>query len=114
MSDLNCPGCGAEPGQWHRLGCGIEQCPYCGGQAAYCDEESPIPLDDRLRWAGLWPGEVEAIKHHWYCKLTVAGWRSCRPDDPDGVPDLNRVRREMVWDRNRKRFLQKRTVKWTA
>jgi hypothetical protein len=63
MTKKKCPGCGAAPGDWHVCGCDIEQCPYCGGQAVTCDsDDDPIPLDDRLRWTGLWPGEAEAIK----------------------------------------------------
>ena len=52
MSIERCPGCGALPGEWHAIGCDIEQCPHCGGQAVNCDEGDPIPLDDRLRWTG--------------------------------------------------------------
>lgn len=114
MSGDRCPDCGVKPGQWHRRGCDIEQCPYCGGQAGHCDAEGPIPLDDRLRWRGLWPGEAEAIKYRWYCKLTRRGWRSCRPDALGAVPDLNRVRREMSWDREEKCFVRKRTKKRTV
>jgi hypothetical protein len=74
MKDLDCPGCGTAPGEWHHRGCDIEQCPYCGGQAVCCDSEDDlIPLDDRLRWTGLWPGEAEAITFRWFCKLTAAG-----------------------------------------
>lgn len=112
MTLTDCPRCGAKPGEWHRRGCDIEQCPYCGGQAVGCDSDAdPIPLDDRLRWTGQWPGEAEAITCNWYCKRTPAGWRTCRPDDPDGVPDLNRVRKEMVWDRNGKRFVPARNTR---
>ncbi len=108
MCMTDCPRCGAKPGAWHVRGCDIEQCPYCGGQAVCCDpDDASIPLDDRLPWAGLWPGEAEAMKFGWYCKRTPLGRRACRPDDPDGVPDLNRVRREMAWDRLGKRFVMK-------
>lgn len=63
---------------------------------------------DRLRWTGLWPGEAEAIKYRWYARLTRRGWRSCRPDAPGALPDLNRVRREMAWNHEEKRFVRKR------
>lgn len=106
MSEINCPDCGAKPGEWHVRGCDIEQCSYCGGQAVYCDTNAdPIPLDDRLRWTGLWPGEAEAVEFRWYCKLTPKGWRSCRPDTPGAVLDLNRVHRKMTWNRAEKRLV---------
>lgn len=87
MSEINCPECGVEPGQWHRRGCDVEQCPYCGEQAVNCDmEDDPIPLDDRLRWTGLWPGETEAIKFHWYCKLTPRAGGRAGPTPPGRCP----------------------------
>jgi hypothetical protein len=108
VSEVNCPDCGVEPDQWHGPGCDIEQCPCCGGQAVCCDSEAdPIPLGDRLPWTGLWPGEAEAIQHRWYSKLTPAGWWSCPPDATGAMPDLNRVRREMTWDRDEKCFVRK-------
>lgn len=110
MSEINCPDCGVQPGQWHIRGCDIKQCPYCGDQSVYCDpDDDPIPLDDRLRWTGLWPGESEAIKYRWYCRLTPQGWRSCRPDALGAILDLNRVGREMACDREEKCFVRKRS-----
>ncbi len=109
MSADVCPGCGTAPGGWHARGCDVEQCPYCGGPAEWYDgDDDPIPLDDRLRWTGLLPGEGEARKNDWYCKWTLLGWRTCRADDPRGMPDLDRLDREMAWDRDGKRFVQKR------
>lgn len=109
MSADVCPGCGTGPGGWHARGCDVEQCPYCGGPATCCDrDDDPIPLDDRLRWTGLLPGEAEARTNGWYCMWTPRGWRTCRADDPRAMPDLDRVDREMTWDRDGKRFLRKR------
>jgi hypothetical protein len=105
MTQTDCPCCGAKPGEWHRRGCDVEQCPHCGGQAVRCDSNAdPIPLDDRLRWTGQWPGEAEAVEFRWYARLTPKGWRSCRPEAHGAMPDLNRVRRGMTWDRAEKRF----------
>ena len=31
-----CPCCPARVGEAHAPGCGVEQCPYCGGALAHC------------------------------------------------------------------------------
>jgi hypothetical protein len=34
-----CPDCGARRFERHESGCDQEVCPFCGGQAAFCDCE---------------------------------------------------------------------------
>src|SRR4051812_48544722 len=61
-----CPDCRVSPGRYHSLGCGIEQCPYCGGLLANChDEDDPPPLDDRMPWTGERPGVAECRELGW-------------------------------------------------
>ena len=37
LKQPKCDDCGAPRGTFHLLGCDIEQCPRCGGQAISCD-----------------------------------------------------------------------------
>jgi hypothetical protein len=104
-----CPHCGVQPGDYHRTGCDIEQCPYCGGQLVSCDCGRMPPLDDRMPWAGVWPGVTECWEFGWYARLMPGeGWMSCQADEPGAAEDLNRLHAEAVWDRADKRFVRRR------
>ena len=101
-----CHDCGVKPGGFHRPGCDVEQCPYCGGQLISCDCRRQPPLDDRMPWTGLWPGVVECREFGWFARLVVGtGWVSCAADEPGAVEDLNRLHTEARWDRGEKRFV---------
>jgi hypothetical protein len=104
--DDRCPECRVRPGQVHRAGCDIEQCPYCGGQLISCDCRRRPPLDDRMPWSGIWPGVAECQEFGWYARLVPgAGWVSCDPGEPGATEDLNRLHVEATWDRFEKRFV---------
>lgn len=104
-----CHDCDAAPGEYHQLGCDVEQCPYCGFQLISCDCRRKPPLDDRLLWTGIWPGAVECREFGWFAKLIPGrGWVSCSPAEPGATEDLNRLHVEAVWDRSEKRFIRPR------
>jgi hypothetical protein len=108
-SDECCPGCGVGPGRVHRAGCAVERCPYCGGQLISCGCGRKPPLDDRMPWAGVWPGVAECRAFGWYARgVPGRGWVPCAADEPGAVEDLNRLHgREAAWDRAEKRFVRR-------
>lgn len=110
----NCPDCHAKPGELHQLGCDVERCPRCGGQLLSCvhyllGAVKPPSDEERMPWAGEWPGESECREFGWFAKHnpTGPGWVPCVPDDPDAQPDLNRLLQEATWDPKQKRFVRK-------
>jgi hypothetical protein len=105
MTD-RCHDCGVEAGQYHREECDVERCPYCCGQLVTCDCRRKPPLDDRIPWTGDWPGVAECREFGWYSRLVPGlGWVPCGPDEPGASEDLNRLRKEMVWDLTAKRYV---------
>jgi hypothetical protein len=73
-------------------------------QILACDGRPP--LDDRLPWARMWPGDAECHEFGWYCRrVEGAGWVRCEADEPEAVPDIGRLRAEARWDRSKKRFV---------
>jgi hypothetical protein len=101
-----CPDCAAGVGEYHVLGCDVEQCPYCGGQLIFCDCRRKPPLDDRLLWSGHWPGVMECREFGWYARMVPGrGWVSCAPNEPGASEDLNRLHVEGGWSRKRNRFV---------
>jgi hypothetical protein len=100
-----CPDCAAPPGALHQTDCDVERCPACGRQYVTCD----CPRHHkrrRLAWTGLWPGEAECREFGWFVKLG-AGHQPCGPDEPDAMPDLNRLGIEAKWDRRLVRFVRR-------
>ena len=61
----------------------------------------------RLPWTGVWPGQAECIEFGWFSKMTPSGWRPCSKDDPEAVPDLNRLHVEAAWDADAGRFVRR-------
>ena len=73
-----CDDCGAQPGEYHVMGCDRERCPRCGGQLLLClmcrcpesmpEEHWPPALDDRLPWTGYPAGVMECRQFGWFAK----------------------------------------------
>ncbi len=105
-----CPDCGVLPGEFHRSGCDIEQCPYCGRQLIACVFPNAPPLDDSRPWTGLWPRVAECREFGWFARLVPGrGWVPCEADEEGAVEDLNRLRVEAIWDRELQRFVLHRS-----
>jgi hypothetical protein len=92
----NCPDCGVALGRKHKDGCDVERCPHCGGQALGC---VGFNRNDTRRepWTGKWPGEADCERLGYF----VGG-------DPQ-FPDLNRLFRDCVWNRERQRWEERLT-----
>lgn len=105
----DCHDCAAKPGELHHLGCDVERCHRCGYQLISCDcwdEDTPPPDAERVKWTGIWPGEVECIRWGWFCKWTGGGWQRCDGADPEAGPDLNRLHSgEAHWDPLKKEWV---------
>jgi hypothetical protein len=120
ISGSACRDCGVSPGQLHVEGCDVEACPYCGHQVISCccatQELIGVPDDDRMPWAGEWPGEAECRKFGWYARINRCGpgWVPSGPEEAGAIPDLNRLLAEARWDRGRKRWVRKRKSKRQA
>ena len=102
----NCPDCGCPPGSTHHLGCDVERCGRCGGQALSCgctwdkeseDEDAIDPEKEAEyfakrvdnRWTGLWPGELECARLGYFCRDLLDG----KPFNWSILPsDANRFR----------------------
>lgn len=117
---MHCPDCGVPPGEDHRAGCDVSQCPDCGEQAVSCGEHSRA---GQSRWTGLWPGVVECGEFGWWARWTLTTEYSrdgrpdsgpeerCDPGHPDAHHDLNRLTKaaatgEVVWARDQQRWVK--------
>jgi len=116
----HCQGCGVLVGEWHRPGCTLELCPYCGKTACKfaarrnSEKACPTvqmfgqaPVDDRIRYDGYLPGEREAVEFGWWAYETrdTEVVYCCEPDHPDAFPHNDRVEDTAVWDRDNKKFV---------
>lgn len=108
MEQTNCPVCGVAPGDWHRNGCGWEQCAYCGGHAVGCGHE--VPLDDRLRWSGSCCWWDACVEFGFFERYVAGRWQPCTARTAGAMPSLTRLLRECRWSRLDKRFVRRHGV----
>ena len=88
LTKTNCPDCGATPGELHKRGCDVENCPGCGRQLLGCCCSRTAA--ERRPWTGFWPGTEECVEFGFWT--------------PEGTPDLNRLYTECLWDRAAQRW----------
>lgn len=98
-----CHDCGVLPGEHHRDGCEIEECPGCGGVRYSC--ECGYAGDKRPIWTGRIPGDAECEEFGWYVKPVGNDWVPCNPNDDGAMSDINRLySEEAYWDADAGRF----------
>ena len=115
-----CHDCAVAVGEFHKLGCDVERCPFCGGQLLSCgcfyekvdivddenitDEEwekweQLLKDSNRKPWNGIWPGVEACNEYGLWCKWSKdTGWVKCDREDPNASEDLNRLMIEFKWD----------------
>jgi hypothetical protein len=90
-----CHDCGVEPGTFHQVGCDVERCMNCGGQAISCDcTDKDFLKAGRDPWTGEWPGVKDCREFNLWCKWVAPGgpgkgWVKCGKEDPEAREDLN-------------------------
>jgi hypothetical protein len=105
----NCNDCGAKPGKRHKEGCDVARCTACGGQDISCDCDEPSKKPKMQVWTGIWPGVLECFEYGWFSKFKPGqgGWIECDINDPDGVPDLNKINVYAKWDADKQRYVKR-------
>lgn len=99
-----CPveSCGVSVGSRHSKVCSIARCKEHGDQFFSCanDGEHTPSL-----FKGDYPGAKEAIERGLFVRLVEGkGWVPCAQDDPQAMPDLNRVMIELKWNTDLEQF----------
>ena len=79
-----CPDCEVAIGEEHVDGCDVARCLVNGRQQLSCEDDHDCGWDV---WSGWWPGTVDCEQLGW-----MIG---------PGLPDLNRLYTEAVWDPER-------------
>jgi len=109
MMTEHCPDCHCAKDQFHRPGCDLERCAYCGLQYLCCDHAEQVPDDDRMRFNGSFPDQEACEELGLFAKLVPGqGWVACNRDEPGAFPDLNTLYATCQWNRQEKRWQRRR------
>lgn len=110
-----CPECGVGIGEPHELLCNVAPCLATGLVRLGCREGvsgSWAHNCGSAVWEGDWPGHRECREFGWHVRwdAEAGGWVRCSADEPGSGPDLSRLYDQALWDVDRQRWVQRRTV----
>ncbi len=106
MTETACPDCAVRPGKAHDGDCDVARCLETGHQRLSCSGRGHDCGSDL--WTGEWPGDAECREFGWWVQdrcVEGMGWVPCAADAPGATEDLNRLSRDAVWSRERRRWV---------
>lgn len=102
-----CHDCDAAPGEAHEDMCDVARCLHCGEQRlmhALTGEGCGWKRWGQDVWTGEWPGSAECREFGWFVRWGPP-WIPTTADDPEAMPDLNRLVSEAKWSRSEHRWV---------
>ncbi|GAA4626792.1 hypothetical protein GCM10023196_036490 [Actinoallomurus vinaceus] len=108
-----CPDCAAANGEPHHEQCDVARCLWTGAQRLACTayDRTTRSIDHDCgqdTWTGTWPGDEYAARLGFWCRWDN-GWQPTSADDPNALPNLNRLYTDATWNREERRWDPKPT-----
>ena len=107
---LKCRDCGISVGDYHLDDCDVETCSECGTQKLSCQ---CVQISPPVPWLGYSSYEEAAKRLGFYCYWDSSGrgdpdknygWVTVDKDHPKATLDLNRVLRDCVWNKMKRKW----------